>query len=153
YLMLFALGVLFVPDTWRSLRARLDATTAVAAIAFFGLYLLTFENSHPYNQAPFQWYLRNRLLGAAAAWPAAQALFLLPVALGTAVLYDECRTSGAMLLATGFSVAYLATTWLVEPRYLLIPLALFILFRRRTTPLAEGVELLLFAFLSVLVVR
>jgi alpha-1,2-glucosyltransferase len=110
--------------------------------AAFILYLLAFENTHPYNSVHGEYYLHNRLLialGGSAVW---KAVFFIPVAVAIADLIaaaDFRAQRGAILLVAAL---YLAPSWLIDPRYCVVPFALLMLFRRDEAPWLENVDAL-----------
>lgn len=101
------------------------------AIALLAFFLGTFEIDHPYNTEPWaQWFLSNQILSFFGKDALHKALFFLPIlyaicSLIVTPLYDKRYN-----LIYPFSILFLLPHWLVDPRYHLIPLVLFLLFKR-----------------------
>lgn len=104
----------------------------------FALFRLTFSVDHHYNHIALDVNIRNAWLMlvkdqawawwifGAAATAAATALSAMPMA----------RTGGGWMMP--FSLVYLAASWLIEPRYSFIPLALYLAMRK---PLSDRIEI------------
>ncbi|MEI8345223.1 MAG: hypothetical protein WCG06_04035, partial [Candidatus Omnitrophota bacterium] len=129
-------------------RRWLAALLAVSAVA--GL-ILTFKNNHPYNQ--IQFFLRNQILievdhsGVFRTYYGLIAAGGLLAVLGTPLL--ERSLSWLYL----FSALFLMPNWLIEPRYYLIPFALFLLFRKTGRFLTEVVLVFYSLLVSVLLIE
>jgi alpha-1,2-glucosyltransferase len=112
--------------------------------------MFTFVNDHPYNQvsvrtfkfdsaqlvghAPF---LRNELLHLATQSALTRTLFFLPVLLSCLLLCKTKLVQPRFLLIYPLLVLLLVPSWLIEQRYSLVPLALLLLARERTSPTLE----------------
>lgn len=107
------------------------------------LFAFTFINDHPYNLILSEYYLRNRLLiffTSSWVWKTA---FFVPAALAV-VFFAVVPLRKNWWLLYPATVFFLVPSWLVEQRYYLIPLTLFLLARRDEGKIVERVQLLWF---------
>ena len=102
------------------------------------LFLLAFHVDHPYNLEPQPLFLHNFLVQQCEAHLSVKIVFgLLAVAAACGLAGTPLRPGGAVLLYPLAFVA-LGAFWMVEHRYALIPMALWLAFRQ---PLARRIEL------------
>jgi hypothetical protein len=154
YLFLFLYFFLALPVNLAGLRralARLaDPRVLAAALLLYGVFMLTFVNDHPYNQitvrtfkyisnppvghAPF---LRNELLHLATRSAVTRTVFFVPVLLSCLVLATTRLVQPRFLLLYPLLLALLTPSWLIEQRYSLVPLVLLLLARERRSPALE----------------
>jgi alpha-1,2-glucosyltransferase len=119
--------------------------------AAFALYWVTFTNTHPYNAKPAE-YLRNALLAWVTSSAAARAALFVPIA-GTLLSLRADPPPGVMGAALGAAtLALLAATWVVDPRYDVVPLSLLLLFRPQREAWVERAIVAINAPLSLLLV-
>jgi alpha-1,2-glucosyltransferase len=121
-------------------RLRRDRRPLVILSALFLLYLLTMQNTHPYNQNPDE-YLRNQILVFVMSRWLIKALFFIPIAFALLLLWVTPLRSGAAIPLYVCVVLSLGAHWLVEPRYAILPIALFTLLRERRSSLVESLDL------------
>lgn len=115
----------------------------------FALFALTFVNDHPYNIVWGEYYLRNRLLiffSSSWLW---KTVFFVPAALAV-VFFSRIRLRPNWWLLYPATVLFLLPSWLVEHRYYLIPLTLFLLVRASEDEVVERAQLAWFVTGSVL---
>lgn len=114
-------------------RWRLWLAPAVAIVVF----ALWFRVDHPYNQGMPEYFLRNQwLLNVVSHWPA-KIVFAMLIAGGTLLLTTTPligMNSGVFLLLV---MPFLAASWLIEQRYAIVPMSLWLLLRQ---PSAEWIE-------------
>ncbi|MCY1078998.1 hypothetical protein [Archangium lansingense] len=155
YLFLFLYFFLSLPTHLASLRSALaslgDKWVLGLSLLLFGVFMLTFVNDHPYNQlnveafrysddakyvgqAPF---LRNQLLHLATQSALSKILFFIPVLLSCLLLLKTKLVQPRFLLIFPLTLLILTPSWLIEQRYCLVPLALLLLARERTSPVLE----------------
>jgi alpha-1,2-glucosyltransferase len=107
----------------------------IVSIAFF---LLVFHVDHPYNLVADPFLLHNFLIQQCDAHLSFKIAFgLLAVAAACGLASTPLRPGGAVLLYPLALVA-LSAFWMVEHRYALIPMALWLAFRQ---PLTRRIEL------------
>lgn len=150
YFFLVVLGVLFLPITISSLR-KIDriffkqhiVPGMIIGIVLVSLFLIFPPGIHQYNLKLK--FLRNIILSFGYhqyVWAYALAIF------------SGCLTLSLMtferksLILFPFVIAYLAPSFLVEQRYLIIPLVLILLFRKETNRRVEYANMIYFLLLS-----
>lgn len=154
YLCLFLYFFLALPVHLAGLKpalARLaDKRVLVLALLLYGVFMLTFVNDHPYNQASIRTFkfdnpqlighapfLRNELLHLATRSAVAKTLFFIPVLLSCLILSKTRLVQSRFLLVYPLLLLLLTQSWLIEQRYSLVPLALLLVARERTSPALE----------------
>jgi len=128
---------------------RLRSPWAVAGVALLALlYLVAYDVDHPYNQPVYHGFLHNRLLHAFEATPAARAVFVAAAGFSALLLAALPLGRPSFALLYPAALASLLPVWMVEPRYALVPLALFQVFRAPFGARIEGLLLALWAAAS-----
>ena len=143
YFALFLCGVLFPLHVITGLKSAAIAITerrwlAVLVIAVFALYWWSFRNDHPFNQVTAPLWLHNYIVQRCAesvAWKAALGLIAVAVMCGLAGTRLHSIGRAAFY---GLSALALAAFWMIEPRYALIPLSLWLALRERCDAKIEG---------------
>ena len=117
---------------------RAHRSVLVLLLLFLLLFLSTFIVNHPFNQDPQYW--RNwALLAVAHEWlPWAVFALAMVLALLTMIV-TRLAVPGAWLLYP-MSALYLGASWLIDARYALIPLVLFLLLREKRSWKEEMVQ-------------
>lgn len=156
YFVLLLAGALLPLQVFAGLRRFAVAVRArpwllVLPLAGFVLYALCFHADNPYNAALPEHLPRNALLlklDADPAWrlSAGLAMMLAACGLGCAAL----RPRGAALLYP-FAALFLAASWLIEQRYAIVPLVLWLAFREQRGRALECATLALWLILAVCV--
>ncbi len=147
YFLLLVYFLVFAPlvlgRLTRSLRYARDHRAPVLAVAAaFAIYLLAFENTHPYNNEREDYYLHNALLMTLAGSTLRKAVFFVPMAIAILDLIAAPgfrRQRAAILAVTALT---LLPSWLIEQRYYIIPFALLMLFRDEESPWLENASVL-----------
>ncbi|RYZ44122.1 MAG: hypothetical protein EOO71_00685 [Myxococcaceae bacterium] len=155
YLFLFLYFFLSLPTHLAALPEALanlkDKRVLAFAVLLYGVFMYTFVNTHPYNQlnveafrfsddakfvgqAPF---LRNQLLHLATQGALHKTLFFIPVLLSSLLLLKMKLVQPRFLLIYPLTLLLLTPSWLIEQRYCLVPLALLLMARERTSPKLE----------------
>jgi alpha-1,2-glucosyltransferase len=118
-------------------------------IAAFALYAAAFAVDHPYNHVALRYNLRNQWLLFVDRDTIAGIVFGLVATLGACavVANGALRRQGWLLLP--FAGIALAAAWLIEPRYSLIPFAIYLAIRPAASAFAERATLALWAALAV----
>jgi alpha-1,2-glucosyltransferase len=150
FFALFCYAVVFAPSLafrlWKQ-RGRLGERRLLGLLTVgFVLYLTTFDGGHPYNQ--FDGFLRNDLLKAMDHQLSIRLAFYVPVALAIAGLFLTRLRGPAGFAVYPFTLLLLLPSWLVEPRYYVVPFVLLLLFREDDPPLVEGLAVSWSAALS-----
>ena len=115
------------------------------------LYLRTFKVSHAYNRFMVDFFLRNLIAANAVRSPLHKAAFFLPIAYSIMSLSVTELHKKACFLLYPFTVIFLSLSWLIEPRYYLIPFTLFLLFKKQKSPLVEYATIAVYAVLTAVV--
>ncbi|MEY4579177.1 MAG: hypothetical protein RL701_3880 [Pseudomonadota bacterium] len=151
----FTLGLLActsLPVVWSTLWRRqtllLSTGFLTALLAAFVLYMRSFAVTHPWNITP-QHFVRNAILAWATASYLSKMLFFIPIALGFALVASTKLVKPSLWLWVPLSCALLLPQSLIEQRYSLLPIALWSLFRKDTTPGAEALSVVTNAIAAV----
>ncbi len=121
---------------------------SVPAIAF-GIFWAGFRVDHPFNQADEPWTVHNHLLRfVVSAWWWKAAFGLVAVAAACGLSGTRLHPRSAWMLYPLTFVA-LASSWMIEHRYALVPLALWQVFRERQNEKIETATTALWAVLAV----
>jgi len=126
--------------TWRTL---------LLLLGLFIVYLLTFSPTHPYNQAEYTFFLRNKVLLFFNATLAGKLLFFLPIAGSVLFLSEVALYERSFLLLYPATFLFFLPIWLIEQRYYLIPFTLFLAIREQRSMAAEVSMLLLSAMTAL----
>ncbi len=132
-------------------RARAQPRLWLLPLLGFALYWWGFAVDHPYNLIDPRWSWRNRFLQAVATEP------WLRVGFGVIAVSAACGLAGIRLRPAGalwlypFALLFLASSWLIETRYVLIPLALLLAFREHSTLWVERATGIIWAAMAAFV--
>ena len=118
----------------------------VGLIMLASLYLISFDISHPYN-FPSDYFIRNWMLYKLKDHPAWRLLAFLPMAWALLSIATTRLKDTAYYWLYPITLISLLPVHLIEQRYYIIPLALFLLFR---SPTSRGWEAALLAWGLVL---
>jgi DIE2/ALG10 family len=113
------------------------------------IYMLTFESTHPYNQALPNYYLRNKLLITVTSGVGPKTLFFIPVGFALLSLLVTRLRERRFYWLYPFTVLGLVPFWLIEPRYSFVPLAFFLLFKEEHSPWVERLTIAMYVVLSL----
>lgn len=116
-----------MPTFYKNLKEKKWLVPLIVGLFIF--YMLTFWNTHGYNQDINSVFLRNRILVLFTLTPAWKALGFVAVVLAVLSLISTPLLSPWWLIYP-MTVAYLIPSWLIEQRYYFVPIMLFILFRK-----------------------
>ena len=115
----------------------------------FAAFWWGFHASNPYNTVFPNYYVRNALLIAIDAHPALRALVGAVVVLAACGLaFTRLRPAGAYWLYP-VATLFLAASWLIEQRYALVPLVLWLAFREHRGRAIEWATAALWLALAV----
>lgn len=154
YFALFVCVLLFPLHITAGLRgfasrvARAPWLAALPHVAF-ALFLGLFRVDHPYNSPVQPLWLHNYVLQACESHAAWKVLFgLLAIAAACGLATARLRPRAALCLYP-LSLAALASFWMIEHRYILIPLALWLAFRESADRRIEYATTALWALFAV----
>ncbi|GAA0706232.1 hypothetical protein [Dokdonella soli] len=154
FFALFLAGALLPLQTLAGLRRFAEWTRArpwliVVPLVLFALYWWAFHADNPYNSALPDFYPRNAFLQALdrdAVWRALAGVVMVLAACGLAP--TKLRPREAAWLYP-FAALFLAASWLIEQRYVLVPLVLWLAFREHRSRAIEYATLALWLALAV----
>lgn len=133
YFALFLSFVLLLPlhvAQARPIARRIrQPSVALAILVLGGIFAATFHVDHPYNQASMSWWLHNTVLAWLASSLWTRAAMFAAIAIAILSLSVTPLQSGAQRLLMPFALLSLVPEWQIEPRYAIMPFALFLLFR------------------------
>jgi hypothetical protein len=101
-----------------------------------GAYVLWFKVEHPYNADTS--FLRNAFLMWVVSGPLPKTLFFIPIAAGLASVWATRWARRSFWVLLPIAVAALVPESLVEHRYGILPISLWLLLRRDASAAAEG---------------
>lgn len=153
YLLLSVFFILFLPviaaGAKRLLLLLKKPWIWLLVAAGLGFFLLTFANTHPWNQS---WYFLHNMIPLWASQSLANKLvYFVAIAVGVLALTRIRFVRKEFLLLYPFTVLSLLPFWFVEARYLFVPFALFLLFRKAEKPWVEYIQTGYFILLAGIV--
>lgn len=156
YLMLFLIFFLFLPVFLNSLTRIVEflKQNRIVVLAIFITYFIfmkTFSNPHPFNQSTY--FLRNRILIFFTKSDIYMSFFFIFVVVSILTVFVNHYHFKIGPLIFIFSLISLVPLTLVEQRYYLIPLSLWLLFRKKVNPAVELTVLLLFIVYSLIIFK
>jgi len=147
FFLLFLSCFLFLPLWWgyrHDILARMRSWwTWLSLLGLFPIFWLGFVNDHPHNTERGDFFLRNAILIYFSSTVIRKLLFFVPVAVA-AICLAAVPMKRPWRLLYMFTILFLLPEWLVEQRYYLIPLSLFVLARDQTSPWSERLQTTLF---------
>jgi alpha-1,2-glucosyltransferase len=121
---------------------------AIPLLIFAGFWW-TFHADNPYNSAVPQYYIRNGFLQVVDTDPLVRALTgMAATAAACGLAFTRLQPGYARWLYP-FAAVFLAASWLIEQRYVLVPLALWLAFREHRGRAVEGATFALWLLLAV----
>lgn len=121
--------------------------------AIFALYAVAFDVAHPYNTFEGDYFLHNIFLQRVQVDTVFWALFGLVATLAACALGSTRFALPQGWLVLPFCVLFVAASWLIEPRYAIVPMALWLALRRPEGDRVEAATLALWVLLAVYVAR
>ena len=112
----------------------------------FALYFYTYAHPHKYNTPELGFYIHNLLIHYTADFTVGRVLAFIPVAwmaLAFATAVRASEYTAEMLLLVPFALLSLLPMPLIEPRYYLVALCLFIALR---PPMSRAATVASFAY-------
>ncbi len=155
YMLLFYAFFLFLPmhiahlkTTWNFIKPRLKFVLPLL-MAGFAFYFLTFKNSHHFNQAAYDYAIRNKILLWAATNDLHKTLFFLPVAASVLLFCGIPLRQKIFYWLYPLTALVLLPAALIEQRYYLMPMVLFMLLRKDLSPAVSYATLAIYVVLSI----
>lgn len=101
--------------------------------SIFAIYMLTFEVSHPYNQLR-GYFFRNEILAFITSNIYMKVAAFLPMLYAALAIMTTRFHHKKYQWIWVMSILYLLLSWQIEQRYYLIPISLFILLKKDSSP-------------------
>ena len=158
YFALFVAGVLLPLQALAGLRdffarAKIRPWLLAIPILLFVAFWFGFRADNPYNAVFPDYYIRNGFLLAIDAEPWLRALVGIVVVLAACGLaFTRLRPAYAAWMYP-FAALFLAASWLIEQRYALVPLVLWLAFREHRGRAIEWATIALWLALAVWLFR
>ena len=128
-------------------KARARPVWWLLPVASLAVFFALFAADHPYNRVVPQFNVRNAFLLYLQAHPVANAAF------GIVATLAACGLAGSQAprawIVLPFAALALCAAWLIEPRYAMVPIALFLALRRQESASVEAATLALWGGLAV----
>mgnify|MGYP001815761553 CR=1 FL=1 len=154
FFLLFLSFFLFLPIFWarrsEALRLLRSGRSWLGLVVLFAAFWFGFAVDHPYNVQWGERFMRNALLIFVSSSWIWKLGFFVPVALA-ALSLGVVRLRSHWWLVYPFTVVFLVPAWLIEQRYYLIPLTLFLLARMPLDDFVERTQVAWFFALSLAV--
>ena len=136
YFSLFIFFFLFLPFNLSNFKLvcqkiLLNKKIIPLLLIAFLFYMGSFQSTHAYNSSERDYFLRNQILAFLMSTPWAKALAFIPMVYSALSLWVTCLRHPFMIWVYPFSALFLLPSWLIDPRYYLIPFTFFILFREQ----------------------
>jgi alpha-1,2-glucosyltransferase len=154
YFLLFLFFFLLLPFNLANLpkiieKIKQNKKIIPLLLAIFIFYFFTFQNTHPYNQPQYSFFLRNQILLFFTSSLFLKILFLLPIAYSILSIWATKLPSKACYLIYPTAILYLLPSWLIEQRYYLIPFALFLALKEKKSNTVEYLTIIMYITLSL----
>jgi alpha-1,2-glucosyltransferase len=152
YFLLFLFFFLFLPlhisNAKQILSLLKKRAVYLSLLILFIFYLFTFQVTHPYNTTN-TWYLRNWALVFFSSTIIVKTIFFVPIALSILSLRCTQLLKKEYYILYPFTFLFLIPSWLIEQRYYIVPIILFILFKKDRSMLVEYSTIILFGIISL----
>ncbi|MGH8173821.1 MAG: hypothetical protein ACREPX_11795 [Rhodanobacteraceae bacterium] len=158
YFALFVAGVLLPLQSIAGLKdfaahAKRHRWLFAIPLLLFAAFWFGFRADNPFNALFPHYYVRNAFLLAVDSEPALRALVGAVVVLGACGLaFTRLRPTYAVWLFP-FAALFLSASWLIEQRYTMVPLVLWLAFREQRGRAIEWATLALWLALAVWLFR
>lgn len=152
FLLLFSL--LFLPNClgmlqWLGRKASSNALIcAVILLVSLGIFWGTYHATHLYNGVSYWFFLRNRLLFWTSDGALAKAITFAPVTLGAVGFLLTPLAERSMRHLHAFAFVSILVLPLIEQRYYLVPVSLFLLLRSSVDRRWEWLQLTFYVGIS-----
>ncbi len=136
YLMLILFTIIFLPLVIANLSNINRLYQHKKLLIFFSLtfffiaytFLFQFGNTHPYNQHTFG--LHNRILVLITQSFTYRLLALIPIFLALLTIFSTKFRQPIYYSMYPFALLFVLPSWLIEPRYYIIPFYFYLLFKK-----------------------
>ena len=125
-LVFMPLFVYMAPEVYKAIKKH-TAIYTVFTVSIVALGLITFNSTHLYNSYYDIWF--NLLLFYIMKYMILKIIVLLIITYSIITVAEMYFDTQYVVLWIPATVAFLAVSWLIEPRYYIIPMVLFQLYR------------------------
>lgn len=105
---------------------------AITSVLISLMFVFNFTNNHPYNQHTFS--LHNLILVRSTADQLSRLVTLIPLILGLLIVFLTPLRNKTAYLLYPFSLLFILPSWLIEPRYYIVPYTLLLLLKEPSKP-------------------
>lgn len=154
FFYLFTLSALFLPviisNSTNYLRFnKKNLVLFIMCCALFPLFWYLFRAENWFNTQVFDFHLRNKIIHFVLSSPLYKAVFFIFICIAPFFLNTQRLVEKKHFLLYPFTLLFLALSWLIEPRYYIIPITFFLLFRKGQKLFPEIVIICYFLLLSL----
>lgn len=143
---------IFLPATAANYKNILNlfSRKIVISIVFILLliYMTTFKGDHPWNNILFDYYIRNGVIKIMTRDLLTKVSFFIPMAISLIYLLSIKLHGEFKSLLYPFIVLFLIFSWLIDPRYYIIPLTFLLLLKKEKSKRIEFITIIYYMFLS-----
>lgn len=115
---------------------------------FLLIYVTTFRGDHPWNNILFDYYLRNEILRIITRDLLIKTAFYIPMAISLVYLLSLKLHGEFKSLLYPFIAIFLIFSWLVDPRYYIIPFIFLLLLKHAESKKIEFITIIYYMLLS-----
>lgn len=151
FFYLFTLSVLFLPVIVANVKSyfkfsKKNLLVFIICCALFPLFWYLFKADNWFNTQVFDFHLRNKIIRFVVSGTLYRAVFFMIICIAPFFLSTQKLAEKKHLLIYPFTLLFLTLSWLIEPRYYIIPITFFLLFRKNKKLLPE---IILFCYFLV----
>lgn len=145
YQFLLVLTLVYLPlilNNYRKFIRWIKEYSLIFSVWMVGIiiYLLFFRGDNTFNGDAYSFWLHNKILYIWTANIWHKILFYIPITIGFLFLATTSLIEKNNWLIYLFSFLFLALSWLIEPRYTILPFTFFMLFRKVNATKFEVIE-------------
>lgn len=152
FFFLFLSFFLFFPSIVLSFKTILKFLKNKAVFTFivilFIIYFVSFKADHPWNSIMFSYYVRNDILHFILRNDLIKITFFIPMAVSIIYFLSIKLHDNYKLLFFSFGIIFLTMSWLVDPRYYIIPFTFLLLLKNGESKKIEFLTIILYMLLS-----
>lgn len=151
FFILLPLNIYNLTAIWRFIKSNKIVFLLLPLL--YIVYLFTFQNDHPYNNIAEGYFIRNKILTYVNSGYWQKSIFFIPVACAALSICVTPLLKSTFFLLYPFTILFLLPSWLIEPRYYLIPFVLFLLCRKSTSKLVDYSTIVYFIVWTAIIFR
>ncbi len=117
-------------------------------IIFLIIYVVTFRGGHPWNNILFDYFLRNEVIRIINRDLLIKVVFFIPMAISLIYLLSIKLHNEVKPLLYPFIIIFLVFSWLVDPRYYIIPFSFLLILKIEESKKVEFITIIFYMILS-----